>query len=305
MFSEKKGEIEFGWIFSIIVGAVVLFLAFYFIGTNMSQKRAEQETIEAQNFDAMLNQFGYLGNISSIQKMVLTLSDKSEITIGCEESGVIGYDSIETAKAGKGAGTGITRNVYDKYIYADISGVEVKNIQPFGVSFNAPWRVADLIMLWPYEKKYCIAKGAPQEMRDRMRAANISNIIVENESSCPDESATIGSSCSGGYDINICQESGYVEKNGAKLYYSGELVYAAIFSEPALYYCNLYRIGKRLGLQAELYEDKAETMGCQANFEQIKSAAKRLEASGSPTVFEELRSAEAAIEAINENCALY
>jgi len=309
----KKGVIEFGWIFSIIVGAVVLFLAFYFIGTHMAREGMVKETLEAQNLDAALNPFGYL-SIMNATKNPLELSAKSEVEIRCDSSGAIGYDSIKTIGTGKNAGAGIVRNVYDKYIYADISGIQLKSMEGMAVSLKAPWRIADLIMLWPFGKKYCFTESVPEEIRDEMNRTGIQNIFIEyGNESCPEESATIGISCSRGYDISICQKENYIEKNGVKLFYYGNsLMYAAVFSEQELYNCNLNRLGKRLALQGSLYEAKANNTGCASGneaFENIISAAGNLAAADSnqkiAVALDSIESASAKIEKINEDCGLY
>lgn len=310
----KKGMVEFGWIFSIIVGAVILFLAFYFISTNASEKKTVQETIEAQNLDAALNPFGYLGDVANITRMPIKLSEKSEITIECISEGTIGYDSIETAGTGKGSGTGIARKIYDKYIYSDLSGTKVKNLEGMAVALKAPWRVADLIMLWPVEKKYCFTKSMPKEMRDEINRTGIPDVFAEYSEQCPEGSITIGMACSG-YDINVCQQEqgNYVSKNGVKIYYSGSaLMYSAIFSEQNLYNCNLNRLGKRLALQGSLYESKANSTGCtsgNAAFEKMISAANDLSIADSnlkiANALKSIESASADIEIINSNCKLY
>ena len=313
--NEKKGMVEFGWIFSVIVGAVILFLAFYFISTNISEKKTVQETIEAQNLDAALNPFGYLGDVANITRMPLQLSEKSDITIECVSSGMtIGYDSIETAGIGKGSGTGIARKVYDKYIYSDLSGIQTKNLEGMAVSLKMPWRIADLIMLWPAEKKYCFTKSMPQDMRDEINRTEIPDVVAEYSEPCPEGSITIGMSCSG-YDINVCNQGqeNYISKNGVKIYYSGSaLMYAAIFSEQNLYNCNLNRLGKRLALQGSLYESKANSTGCNAGnaaFEKMISASNDLSIADSnlkiSNALDSIESASADIEIINGNCRLY
>lgn len=64
--NSKKGVMEFNWIFVVIVGAFILFLAFFFIGRLTSTQKFAEETELVKNFDILLNPFTSIGGIGKI-----------------------------------------------------------------------------------------------------------------------------------------------------------------------------------------------------------------------------------------------
>lgn len=271
----KKGGMEFGWIFAVIVGAVILFLAFYFVGTNLLSERIKKDTVAAQTFETLMNPLSYLGSLGAVTSMPLNLSEKSELLLECDTGedigSKLGWNSI-TVMTGKKGSESIPRTAYDKYIYADISGLEVKNLHSITMSFDMPWRVADLTMLWPADRIYCF-EDTPRDLKDKLEDLNISSIVLD-EDECPDD-VEVTSVCfkSSGCDINAY--NGIVTKEDrTKLPYSGNaLMLAAIFSEPDLYKCNAVRLAKRLSMQAQIYGAKSEAASCGISTGQLKSAA--------------------------------
>jgi len=67
-------------------------------------------------------------------------------------------------------------------------------------------------------------------------------------------------------------ESGKVEKNGETMNYVDSLIYAAIFSSPEVYDCNVKRLTMRLSNLALIYADKIEVvrrMGCDSTLDAL------------------------------------
>jgi hypothetical protein len=277
--SNKKGGIEFGWIFAIIVGAVVLFLAFYFVSTTLLSDRMKSNTIAAQNFDVLMNPLSYLGSLDAVTSMPLNLSEKSELLIECDNGtdtgSNLGWNSITVVTERQKEGERLPRTAYDKYIYADISDTEVKNLHSLTISLKMPWRVADLTMLWPADKTYCFINTSKkiQEIQKRIVDANlnISSIIFTNDSSGLDCDAIVCyGTCNG--DIRITDSA----VNG--LPYSGDdLMLAAIFSNSDLYKCNAVRLAKRLSMQTQIYGTKC---GGSISLVPLKTAADDLANNG-------------------------
>ena len=52
----------------------------------------------------------------------------------------------------------------------------------------------------------------------------------------------------------------YVEKEGKTLYYEGPLIYAALFSTPEVYECNVKRLMLRLASLCSIYRDKIKIL---------------------------------------------
>ncbi|MCK5609181.1 hypothetical protein KAR91_45325, partial [Candidatus Pacearchaeota archaeon] len=74
---------------------------------------------------------------------------------------------------------------------------------------------------------------------------------------------------SNGCDVDVRYESGTVFKNNEAMYFQTDaLMYAAIFSDPWLYECQVQRLMNRAELLSELYIDKlgfSASRGCDSN----------------------------------------
>jgi len=270
---------EFAWIFAVIVGAMILFLAFYFVGTKLLSQKYEQATIEAQSLDILLNPFSQLGEISVISQDVIALPQRSTLSISCDNT-ELGYNEITLMQKNT---AGIPRVVYDKYIFAE--NLEAKKFQAISAPFEMPWRVADVIILWPYEKQYCFV-SAPDFIEETLgnsteTSLNISSIVfTTNKNSCPANSTTVcfqgQSSQSSNCDIIVdivegaLNHKGTTKKGNQRLHFAGDaLLYASIFSSKELYDCNFKRLMARLAAQSDIYRNKAVALasrGCSATF---------------------------------------
>ncbi len=244
----KKAQFQFAWIFAVIVGALILFLAFYFVGTTLLQQRFEQSTVEVQSLDILLNPFSYLGSLGATTYNPLSLPKESEIIIDCNKQtlGDLGYNEITLISEKE---TGIPRQAYDKYLFVP-QPLKGKNFEALSKPLELPWRVSDIIILWPKDQEYCFDKVIADIER-----LNISSIKTEE---CSQDSIKVCFSGSGGCDIIVNTGSKTVKKQGKTLHYTGDaLMYAAIFSDPVLYECNLQRLASRLYNEAEVYERKS------------------------------------------------
>ncbi len=278
----KKAVIEFGWLFAVIVGAMILFLAFYFVGTKLLSQKYEQSTIQAHSLEILLNPFSQFGEIKLISQDTISLDQLSTVNISCDISsspGDLGYNEITITTKGQ---SGIPKTVYDKYIFAE-NDLTTKKFQALSVPLEMPWRAADVIILWPYDKKYCFV-GMPnikETLGDTETGLNISSLsFTTSKSSCPSESITV---CNSGCDITINPATNKVTKQGQTFYFASDaLMYASIFSSKGLYDCNFKRIASRVNLQATIYEKKALALsgkGCTTlppNLGALKNAANEL-----------------------------
>lgn len=311
MNKEKKAQFQFAWIFAVIIGALILFLAFYFVGTILLRQRYEQETVQAQSLDILLNPFAYLGSLGATTYNPLSLQEESDIIIGCEKFslGKLGYNEITLIEKGE---VGIPRTTYDKYIFAP-QPLKAKYLDALSKPFEMPWRVADIIILWPSSQEYCF-DGAPSSVETEIKRLNISSIKIKTEE-CAEKSIRVCFDGGTGCDIKVDRASKTVKNMGKGLtvsYTGSSLMYAAIFSDPVLYECNLQRLASRLYIETEVYQKKALALnqrGCDVtyNLASLKKASK--------DVFNDPRSAQlstletAASSIKNQNswskCALF
>jgi hypothetical protein len=148
-----------------------------------------------------------------------------------------------------------------------------------------PFKIADLIYLSAEE--FCFV-NPPEGMESELRDLEMENIqVVRNKKDCKKD-VEVKTICFGrsGCDLNVfgqcygfeCSSSygkydyGIVENRDSNtgkveiLYYiTPELLYAALFSSPDLYRCNLNRLMHRVNIVSRLYLEKInslKTQGC-------------------------------------------
>jgi len=270
----KKGYIEFSWLFALIVGAIILFLAFYFIGAKLLIKTYEKTTEEAQGIDTLLNPFSYFGELKAKSSSAVNLQQKSTINFSCsqQDNQDLGYDSITLSVKNK---EGLARNVYDKYIFAE-KEIEAKKLQALSIPLELPWRISEVLILWDYDKKYCFM-NAPNAVKETLsdERLNISGIYFAN-SNCPENStkvcfATQNSDCEIKVNINPDGNTGTTFRQNKRIYFATDsLMYASIFSDYNIYNCNIKRLASRLKYQIIIYEDKLNALrarGCNTNMD--------------------------------------
>lgn len=271
---QKKGAVEFGWIFSIIVGAIILFFAFYFVGTQFMQKESMDQLVSSQALDVLYTPFSYVGSVAEASASVASLDKVSTLTIEC--SGItgfddLGYNEVSTSTSYKGQVVqGIPRKAYDKYLFAE-EGTE-KYFFVMSKPLNMPWRIADLVYTFPNNQTYCFDASVPTSIKTELQELeNISEtkhfffgtIDSGIKSKCINVCFGTTSDCD--INVNSLRQSnyalGYTSKNNKKMYYYGNaLLYATLFSSPELYECNLKRLASRASIQRELYIEKDKAL---------------------------------------------
>jgi len=268
----KRGlEMNFAWMFSIIVGAVILFLAIYTATQFIDVSKYQIDTEAAKQFTILFEPLATgieEGKITSIP-----LPQNTRIYNECDETGAgaaqyFGKQEISLAQEstiGKKWGEpGVGSIVYDKYIFSN-SLEQGKTIYAFVKPFEIGFKVADIVIL--YLDEYCFV-NAPDEIKNELnqlkgdKERNI--ILTRQERNCGDAISVCfdNSRC----DINVDLNNNLVRKDGEVVEYIDNLVYAAIFSDPEIYNCNKDRLIKRISNLADIYADKAglvQKQGCE------------------------------------------
>ncbi len=291
---QKKGTVEFSWIFALIVGGSILFLAFFFVGQQFFQQKQLAQIQTTQTIDVLLTPFSSSGNIANAQEGVIKLQKDSDLNLYCEKAdnfNSLGYESLEiipldTKKTLTSSGTNNAiseKKIYDKYIFGE--DFTTKEILTFSKPFNAPWRIADMVYIFPYENTYCFY-GNLMPLRIKKELISLDNssslkhflFEVNNGEEENDYTIKTDTKCTKNIcfnhpsditcDITIIPDSassdyllGKIEKgNGINTettnYYSDALLYASIFSDKEIYECNVQRIFSRALIQIEIYNAK-------------------------------------------------
>ena len=287
MIKNSKAQFNFNWMFAIIAGVIILFLAIYGVMQIGDTSRRQTDTEIAKQLAVFTDPLqagfasGSFGRIrfqqeTRINNLCYPPSELSRAEkFGRNEISVA--TSSEIGEKWERAGYSIA--VYDKYMFSpQQENNQAEEFYVFSKPFYFPYKVSDLTVLIPASHNYCLI-SAPEHIEDELNGLNIPNINVENSSdNCDDDAVEIGFSSSNDIDVygtctsdcgNLEQyKEGYVEKDGEKLYYIGSLIYAAMFSDNNIYNCNVERLLYRTGKISEVFRGKADLMdnrGCNTN----------------------------------------
>lgn len=261
---KKRGQLQisFGWMFAIITGIFILFLAIYGAARLLN---IEQTASDAQ----VANQIGILLNpletgFESGLKTSMTLPSETRIINRCNNNGIFGRQTIRVSQKSfnEWTNTGIDAGFSNKYIFS-ANYSEGKRFVVFSKPFGFPFKVADLIFITSDKEKYCFIN--PREgIKNEIQNLNIENFETEN---CSPDSVRVcfngkGNDC----DVKVDEIFGKVEKNNEDVFFEGDaLMYAAILSDKETYECQVKRLMQRTGELSKIYIDKASIVsrsGC-------------------------------------------
>ena len=295
----KKAQLQvsFAWIFAIIVGAFILFVARYTATKVVKTGDTGVSAKAGKEISALLNplEIGFETGVV----VLLTVPVETRIYNQCDSSGNFGRQVIKVAQKSFNtwADTDVEAGFPNKFIFSD--GVEEgKNFIIFSKPFEFPFKVSDLIYMTSSSKKYCFFK-APNDVKSELEDLGQENILVE-DTNCSQGSIKVcfsgtgtGGSASSGCDITVDKMQSSVEKRGAKMYYETDaLMYAAIFSDKVVYECQVKRLMKRTAQLSSLYDGKMSLLsqkGCADTIElqSLASSASSLtnSSSGSQDLF--------------------
>ncbi len=269
MIKNKKGvELSFAVIFSVIVGAVIIFLAVYFGSRliNVSQQLHSSEV--SQELSVLLDPLET--GIASTESMRVKLPQEVRIDFSCYEAGSFGRQEIQTQVKGVGdkwGEKGAEIPVYNKYIFSE--DLETDKLYLFSKSFEFPYKVSEIIFI--SSDNYCLIdppSRIEEEFISISHQGGLKNInITFNADECKENAKkvcfnekceiSVFGTCTG---LNCRDEfdTGYVEKDNEKLYFSGNLLFGALFSSPDNYECNVKRLMKRVNQLGLLYISKSD-----------------------------------------------
>jgi|SRR3989344_8360872 len=320
MQSKKAIEMSFNWIFVIIVGGFILFLAIYMAGKFMKTGGTGIQTQTAFELVSLLNSFET--GLASGKSQQLEFKKEAQIYLECDElsNKPFGKQTIKMSEksfSGKISETGEEVPIRNLYIFSEeeISG---NKFYIFPKPFFMPFKVSDLTII--YSKNYCFYK-APDEIKREIQDLNLGNIIfADNLKNCPGTRVCFESSVNCEIKVtglcNECKDKydhGKIEKDNREIYYFGNLIYAGIFSSNAVYECNLKRIMNRFKELSLIYIDKEKIIarkGCNANIEAslygIMNIADALDSSASlELLYRGIENIELINKRIEEGCKLF
>lgn len=255
MVSNNKGalQISFGWLFAIIAGAFILFLAIYGV-TKLTKSEGSIQTAEtSKEIGVLLNplETGFEEAVTTS----ISFPAETRIYNSCSKFGEFGSQRIRVDQKNfdKWTKTNLEVEFPNKYIFSK-SPSEGRTFYLFSKSFEFPFKINDLVYLTSSKESYCFEGDIPEDIEDEISDLKQPNLLLGN---CSEMSTSVCFGSSKNCDVNVEYISGYVEKDGEELYFEGDsLMYAAIFSDSEIYECQLKRNMKRLSVLLQIYIDK-------------------------------------------------
>jgi len=258
-------QISFGWLFAIIVGAVIIFLAIFLVGKMINTEGKIQSAKTSKEIGILLNPLET--GFESATSTSVFLPDESIIYNECNNIGSFGTQGIEVKQREVGNKWSVTTksSFQNKYILSE-RNIQGKTFYIFSKPFEFPFKVADLMYITPASVNYCfIKKDIPDNIENEI--SNLNQLNLKLEGTCSEEDTKVcfdDDDC----EIYIDYEVGYVEKQGERMYFETDtLMYAAIFSDNAVYECQLKRLMQRIEQLSNIYMDKENfiALKCDSN----------------------------------------
>lgn len=259
----KKGfEFSFAWIFAVIIGACIIFLAIYGVSKLITGERETESAITTKQLTIIFEPME-TGLTETKKTAPVEFRDVTRLHNTCLNTGNFGNQIFSTeTKSGIGEKwheSQIEIEVPNKYVFSS-SLEEGKKFYFFSKPFMLPWKISELIFITA--NTYCF-RNAPEEVEDDVK--KFENIHLTNCTS-KDIEVCFGS---GECDISVsgqcfgigCESKydyGTITKNSESMYYVGSLLYGGIFSPVSVYECNVGRLMKRLREQSMLLGEEAD-----------------------------------------------
>jgi len=251
-------QISFAWLFAIIVGAIILFLAIFLTTKIIDVGQTTQDAKTGKEIGTLLNPLETSFESGKTASFILPV--ETRIHNKCNQVGEFGRQIIQISQMSfnKWSESDIDVGFSNKYIFSERIE-EGKKFYVFSKPFKFPFKVTDLVYLTSAKKKFCFI-NPPEKIGNELSLLNPGNFFVNNCTNLQAEEVVKvcfsgGSNC----DIKVDYgEQGLVTKNGGTLRFSGDaLMYGAIFAENDLYECQVQRTMKRVRNLALIYKDKA------------------------------------------------
>ena len=252
---------SFAWIFAIIVGAIVIFLAIWATTKLVSIERHAGDTEIGKQIGILLNPVETSLENAKIAKITTPLDTRIYNDCEIQKGESFGSQRISVAtKSGVGKeweNPGVPSSFHNKYLFSD-SVVEGKEFMVFAKPFKFPFKVADLLFLWSAEDEYCFV-NSPSEIYEEINSLSPEGINVTNNfEECSKRSIKVCFASSGcDVDVNTDSKSVKKDKGRETIYYEDELIYGAIFAPKKLYECQVKRLMSRASELSLLYNSKS------------------------------------------------
>ncbi|MCX6750773.1 MAG: hypothetical protein NTZ83_04910, partial [Candidatus Pacearchaeota archaeon] len=261
-------QFQFAWIFAILAGMFILFLAIYGVIKFVNIQKTSIGAQTAMSIGVLINPLE--SGFESEKRDIIDAHAETRIYTDCSNTSIFGKQIIRTSeKSYKKWGEELVNvSFQNRYIFSK-NPVEGRTFYLFSKPLEFPFKVADLVYLTSTQDKYCFI-NPPDDIEDQINdlrgdeeeevSENENFFLADRKSECPTGSTTIcfhGEKCDATVSTNPISK--YVQKRSERMYYEGDaLMYAAIFSSKEDYECQLDRLMNRTEQLFEIYSDKAK-----------------------------------------------
>ena len=147
-------QISFAWLFAIIVGAVILFLAIFFSIKLINIEQTIQDAKTSKEIGILLNPLET--GFETTKSTSISFPAETRIYNKCNNKGTFGRQIIQVSQKSfnEWSETNIDVGFSNKYIFSE-EYVEGKKFYIFSKPFDFPFKVSDLMMITSSEKDYC------------------------------------------------------------------------------------------------------------------------------------------------------
>jgi hypothetical protein len=273
MIRDKDGQFNFAWMFAIIVGGAILFLAIFGAMRAGDTARYQSDTEIAKSISVITDPLQAGFGEGSFGRIIF--NQETRINNVCLGGGLGKNDISVSTRSNIGEEwnlPGGATSIHNKYIFSAERSVGL-DFYVFSKPFGFPYEISDLIFMT--SENYCFM-NAPDDVVNDVVGLNIANIEVGNCTLADAVNVCFGSgddcdvivygSCNSG--CSSVYDEGTVSNSDGDVKYVGNLMYAAIFSDKSVYNCNVERLMYRAAKIAEGFAEKADLMdarGCNTN----------------------------------------
>ncbi|MEK6807914.1 MAG: hypothetical protein AABX75_02695 [Nanoarchaeota archaeon] len=253
---------SFSWIFAILTGIFILFLAIYTGGKLLKTGSYVEATTASQQLSILFDPLDT--TFSGAESTSVNMQRQVRITNKCFTDGAFGKQ--EFSVTGSGKEQGVKAKTYHKHVFSN-DVLDGKTLNFITTPVNLPFLSASAVSM--YAENYCFV-SPPSEIENEIKQLSLKNIIIANsDGECSDKEIRVcfGRQC----EISVfplCTsaecgseyEEGYAVKKNKRVYYLKGLFFPAIISSPEVYECVVKRIEMRAQNLAVLYSEQARRM---------------------------------------------
>ncbi|GIU68583.1 MAG: hypothetical protein KatS3mg001_433 [Candidatus Pacearchaeota archaeon] len=264
----KKAQLQFpfAWVFAIIVGAIIIFIAIY-ASTRVINVGEEKVSAElSQEFESLLNPLE--SGPESGSSISIDMPTETQLIFSCSSFTDFGKQEISLKQkiSNKFVSTDFSLVSENKYIFSNKT-VQGKKFFVFTKPFEFPFKVADLMYFTSSDESYCFL-DAPKNIEREISNLNQENLFVKD---CPSNSKKICFKSRTGCNVFVNENLKTVSLEREEVYYETDaLLYAAIFSNNKQdYECNVKRLMKRAEILSRIYNEKTNILANQGCISEV------------------------------------